>query len=148
MERASQTLVVDASVVAKWFVPEKDTDKAVKLRNRHIEGTLTLMAPDLIVYEVVNALAYHPEVTDETLRENVEALFMIDLDLVSPSTELMASIADTARRHAISAYDSSYLALAEATATNLVTADRRFRDKVKDRKQVLVLEELDEKWIA
>jgi len=30
--------VVDASVAAKWFVPEADSDKAVTLRNRHVEG--------------------------------------------------------------------------------------------------------------
>jgi predicted nucleic acid-binding protein len=146
MERAPKTLVVDASVVAKWFIPEEDSDKAIRLRNRHIEGSLTLMAPDLIVYEVANALAYHPDVADEDLREDVEALFMIDLDLVFPSTELMASIAEGARRHAISVYDSSYLALAEFTATNLVTADRRLYEKVEEKGRVLMLDELDRSW--
>jgi predicted nucleic acid-binding protein len=29
---------VDASVAAKWFAPEADSDKAVTLRNRHVEG--------------------------------------------------------------------------------------------------------------
>jgi len=146
MERAPQTLVVDASVVAKWFIPEEGSDKAIKLRNGHIGGALTLMAPDLIVYEVANALAYHPEIVDEDLREDVEALFMIDLELVPPSTELLASIADRARRHTISVYDSSYLALAEVTATNMVTADRRLYDKVSEGGQVLLLEELDKSW--
>ena len=146
MERAPKTLVVDASVVAKWFIPEEDSDKAIRLRNRHIEGSLTLMAPDLIVYEVANALAYHPDVADEDLREDVEALFRIDLDLVPPSTELMASIAEGARRNAISVYDSSYLALAEFTATNLVTADRRLYEKVEEKGRVLMLDELDRGW--
>jgi len=146
VERAPQNLIVDASVVAKWFIPEEDSDKAVKLRNRHVEGAITLMAPDLIVYEVVNALTYHPEVSDETLREDVEALFMVDLDLVPPSTEFIASAADRARRLALSIYDSSYLALAEITATNLVTADKKLYDKVKDTRRVLILEELDRKW--
>lgn len=51
MERAPQTLVIDASAAAKWFIPKEDTDKALMLRNKHIEGGLTLMAPDLLVYE-------------------------------------------------------------------------------------------------
>jgi len=148
MERSPQTVIVDASVVAKWFIPEEDSDKAVKLRNRHIDGSLTLMAPDLIVYEVVNALTYHPEISDEAIREDIEALFMIDLELVPPSTELVASIADKARQLAISIYDSSYLVLAEITATNLVTADKKFYDRVKETKQVLILDELDRKWIV
>ena len=148
MERSPQTVIVDASVVAKWFIPEEDSDKAVKLRNRHIDGSLTLMAPDLIVYEVVNALTYHPEISDEAIREDIEALFMIDLELVPPSTELVASIADKARQLAISIYDSSYLVLAEITATNLVTADKKFYDRVKETRQVLILDELDRKWIV
>jgi len=147
VERAPQTLVVDASVVVKWFVPEEDSDKAIRLREKHVEGSLTLMAPDLIVYEVANALTYHPEIDDEDLRKDIEALFMIDLDLVPPSTELMVSITETARRLAISIYDSSYLALAEVTATNLVTADERLCEKTQDKRQVLILEELDRKWI-
>jgi len=147
LERAPKTLVVDASVAAKWFVPERDSGKAVKLRNRHIDGEITLMAPDLIVYEVANALSHHPDISDEALRENIEALFMVDLDLVPPSTELMALTADGARRHAISVHDSSYLALAEFIATNLVTADRRLYDKVGGGR-VLLLDDLDRVWVA
>jgi predicted nucleic acid-binding protein len=146
MERAPQTLIVDASVVAKWFVPEADSDKALRLRNRHIEGSLNLMAPDLLLYEIANALVYHPEIMDEDIREDMEALFTVDIELVSPSSELMASIAEGARHRDISVYDSSYLALAEVVATNLVTADRRLYEKVKHTGQMLLLDELDRKW--
>ena len=148
MERAPKNLVVDASVVAKWFIPEADSDKAVRLRNRHIEGSLTLMAPDLLLYEIANALVYHPEVTDEAIHEDMEALFNVDIELVSPSPELMASIADGARRRDVSVYDSSYLVLAEVVATNLVTADRRLYEKAKHTGQVLLLDELDQKWMV
>lgn len=147
MERAPQTLVVDASVVTKWFIPEEGSDKALKLRNSHVEGGLTLMAPDLLVYEVANALAYHPQVSNEDLRQDVEALFTIDLELVPPSTELVASIGDKARQLSLSAYDSSYLTLAETTATNLVTADGKFYGKVKNTGQVLLLEDLGRTWV-
>ncbi len=148
MERAPQNLVVDASVVAKWFIPEADSDKAVKLRNRHIEGTLNLMAPDLLLYEVANTLVYHPEIRDEAIQEDMEALFAVDIELVSPSSELMASIAEGARRRDLSVYDSSYLVLAEYVATNLVTADRRLYDKAKHMGQVLLLDELDQRWMV
>lgn len=148
MERAPQNLVVDASVVAKWFIPEADSDKAVKLRNRHIEGTLNLMAPDLLLYEVANTLVYHPEIRDEAIQEDMEALFAVDIELVSPSSELMASMAEGARRRDLSVYDSSYLVLAEYVATNLVTADRRLYDKAKHTGQVLLLDELDQRWMV
>ncbi len=143
MERDSQTVVVDASVVVKWFIPEADSEKAIKLRDRHIEGSVTLMAPDLLVYEVVNALSCHPDVSVEEIREDVEALFMLDLDLIQPSSGFVASAAEGARGHSISVYDSSYLALAEATSSSLVTADRRLRERVKKIGLVLTLDELD-----
>jgi len=148
VERAPQTLVVDASVVAKWFIPEADSDKAVKLRNRHIEGSLNLMAPDLLLYEIANTLVYHPEIRDEDIREDMEALFTVDIELVSPSSKLIASITEGARRRDISVYDSSYLVLAEIVATNLVTADKRMFEKAMHTGQVLLLDELDQKWMV
>lgn len=144
MERGSQTIVVDASVVIKWFIPEADSDKAVKLRDRHIEGFLTLMAPDLLVYEVANALSYHPDLSIDEVKEDLEALLMLDLDLIQPSGEFVSSIAEDARKYAVSVYDSSYLALAEATSSSLVTADRKLYEKAKKAGLALTLDEYDD----
>ncbi len=46
------TLVVDASVVVKWFVEEELADEAAKL----LLGQTPLYAPDLIVSEITNSL--------------------------------------------------------------------------------------------
>ena len=55
-----ERIVVDASVVVKWFVPEKDTGKALKLRDLYIRGDVELLSPTLLYYEVSNALRHHP----------------------------------------------------------------------------------------
>lgn len=144
MERGSQTTVVDASVVIKWFIPEADSDMAVKLRDRHIEGSLTLMAPDLLVYEVANALSCHPDLSVEEIKEDLEALLMLDLDLIQPSGEFVSSIAEDARKYTVSVYDSSYLALAEATSSSLITADRKLYEKAKKAGLALMLDEYDD----
>lgn len=52
MERAPQTLVLDASVAVKWFIEEEDTDKALLIRKRYIERALDLIAPDLVIYHM------------------------------------------------------------------------------------------------
>ena len=57
---APQEKVVDASVVVKWFSDEEGSDRALKLRDGHIGGELSLVAPELILYEVTNALRYKP----------------------------------------------------------------------------------------
>ena len=141
MERGPQTIVIDASVAVKWFIPEADSDEAVKLRDRHIEGSLTLMAPDLLVYEVANALSYHPDLPVDEVKEDLEALLMLDLDLIQPSGEFVSSIAEDARKYQVSVYDSSYLALAEATSSSLITADRKLYDKAKKSGLVLILDD-------
>jgi len=141
LERGPQTIVIDASVAVKWFIPEADSDEAVKLRDRHIEGSLTLMAPDLLVYEVANALSYHPDLPVDEVKEDLEALLMLDLDLIQPSGEFVSSIAEDARKYQVSVYDSSYLALAEATSSSLITADRKLYDKAKKSGLVLMLDD-------
>jgi len=45
-------IVVDASVIAKWFLPEAGTEEAMAL----IEGPLPLIAPSLIRLEVYSAI--------------------------------------------------------------------------------------------
>jgi len=40
-----QLAVVDASVVAKWFVEEEGSVKALEIRDRYVTGELRLIAP-------------------------------------------------------------------------------------------------------
>ena len=44
--------VVDASVVAKWFLPESHSDEALRV----VAGAADLHAPDLMIAEVGNTL--------------------------------------------------------------------------------------------
>lgn len=58
--------IVDASVAIKWFVEEPDSPAAHRLLETHRIGTTSLVAPDLLIYEVANdalyvALARHLE---------------------------------------------------------------------------------------
>ena len=146
MERTPQTLVIDASTVAKWFLQEEDSDKALRLRDAHIEGMVELTAPDLIVYEVANALNYNPRVSNEQLTGRIQDLFDYDLDIVPPSPEYSARTVRTARELSVSVYDASYVALSDILATNLVTADRKLHDKISKKRQSYLLREIGRTW--
>jgi len=52
--------VIDASVAVKWFVEEPDSSAAHRLLEAHATGETTLVAPDLVVYEVSNVLLHNP----------------------------------------------------------------------------------------
>ena len=45
-------LVIDSSVAIKWFVPEPYSGEAQLILNQFQNGTLDLLAPDLIYAEI------------------------------------------------------------------------------------------------
>jgi predicted nucleic acid-binding protein len=146
VERTPQTLVIDASAACKWFVEEDDSDRSLNVRDAHIEGRIRLTAPDLIVYEIANALNYDSKVSDTQLTAFVQDLSDYDLDLVPPSTEFIGRTVKTARELSISVYDASYVALSDIIATNLLTADKKLHEKTSKKRQSYLLNEMGRGW--
>ena len=118
------TLVVDASVVSKWFLPEVHSEDALRL----LEKPCRLLVPDLLYPEVGNTLwkrVGREELSEEQAVEIIEALETLPLRSF-PTRPLMAAAFEIACRTGRTAYDSFYLALAIRHDCLLVTADRRF----------------------
>jgi predicted nucleic acid-binding protein len=121
-------LVVDASVAAKWFVVEPGRPEARRL----LDGRHRLIAPELIVAEVVNVIwkrlnggAIDRLQAADVPRE-LPQLFA-ELCPLAPLAERALAVAEELRHPA---YDCFYLALAEAKEARLVTADRRFAQRL------------------
>ena len=146
MERSPKTLIVDASTATKWFVEETDSEKANLLKRSHETGRLQLVAPDLLVYEVSKALVYHHRMTLDDLIQSVIRLLELDLDLIPPRADFTAETARIARKYAVSAYDASYLALADIVGTNCVTADEKLYRKLEGKKPLFLLSALGGEW--
>jgi predicted nucleic acid-binding protein len=127
----SEKVVVDASVVAKWFLEEVHSEKAMDIRLDYINGLVDLVAPDLLPYEVLNALRYDPDFGKADLEKVVTAIEDYQLLLVP----LKTGAVDMAYEYGISIYDASYLALAKEMGVELYTADEKLLDKVSDFKQ-------------
>ena len=123
--------MIDASVVVKWFAEELGTQSALKLRGEHVDGVRTLMAPDLLLYEVANALRYKPGFGVEKVVRAIVDLMDIQVDLIVPSRELVERSSDLAYAYGVSVYDSCYLALSELMGVSLYTSDKRFFDGAK-----------------
>ena len=118
-----ETAVVDASVAAKWYLPEPDTGAALALRESHVNGDIRLVAPDLMVYEVANALRYHPRAGMDRLAEHIGDLFALDIGFDPTSETSMIAAIHSAFRLGLSIYDASYISLAERLDTVVYTAD-------------------------
>jgi predicted nucleic acid-binding protein len=115
--------VVDASIAVKWVIPEILSDKADRVR----DGADDVLAPDLLLVEVANAL-WKKTATREISPREADAAFDLvrrsGIDL-SPTGPLLPRAMDVARRLGHPVYDCVYLALAEREHAAFVTADQR-----------------------
>ncbi len=116
--------VVDANVVAKWFLEEEDTSAARRLREDFLEGTLRLRVPSLLPFEVLNALKYNPAFSARALPVAAQALDALGLVTVPLFGEYMERTVTASSRYDLTIYDAAYVALAELTGCSLYTADR------------------------
>lgn len=125
----SEYVVVDASVAFKWLVEEEHSDKATALVRLWDDEGSRLAAPQLMSFEVANAL--HRRVARGDFAVDVAAGLMEDLmslgiafhhglDLHRRALELASLLQQGA------VYDAHYLALAESLGCEVWTADQRF----------------------
>jgi predicted nucleic acid-binding protein len=125
MDGDPRLVVVDASVAVKWFVSadESGVDDAVALLVQHAEGEIRLVAPTLIVYELMGVFVRR--LRAPLVSEALDAFFDAGVHMVAPDRALMARAADLANRCQLSAFDSAYAAVADSLECALATADRR-----------------------
>ena len=118
------TAVFDASAVVRALT---GSDVAAA-RLEDVAASRSLAgAPDLLYAEVANALVQYVRAGRLSAAEADEALdYVTALPFEStPCEELAPDALNVAIGCGVSAYDAMYLALAEATDSMLVTADRR-----------------------
>ena len=116
-------VVPDASVLVKWFVKEECSEKALKIRDSYIEGKIKIIAPELIIFEVLNALRYKGLFTEPELEEISEALDAFSFELRPLRGSYAKKTVETAFKNNITIYDSSYITLALEENAEFFTAD-------------------------
>jgi predicted nucleic acid-binding protein len=129
-------IVVDASVLTPALADDDaDGDRA----REHLRGE-QLVAPELIDLEVVSTLRRAARAKRLDERRSAQAL--TDLTALPlrrvPHLPLLARVWEL--RDNLSAYDASYVALAESLGTVLLTADGRVKRAVGTRCEVVVLD--------
>lgn len=119
-------VVVDTSVAIKWFFDEADSPQARSLLKNEAIG-----APDLLSYEFANYLAMKNFVTSEDARHFVDQLYALPVQMfILPQKGLRRAV-ELAKRFRLTAYDASFVALAETLKVDLVTADAKLVQKAK-----------------
>ncbi len=120
-------LTVDASIVAKWFLTEPESEEALQL----LAPRIRLHAPDFLLVEYANIIwkkVHRREIADPQP-------YLDELASLPEAVTLhrSADLLDNAARLAVEmdhpVYDCLYLACADATTSVLITADHRFAKK-------------------
>lgn len=116
-------IVVDASVVVKWYIPEQNHRSARALRGDYLDGVFDLLAPACLPFEVINALRYSELFSGDDLTAAAKTLPTYGIKTI-PFSEI-ERVVPCAEALDIPIYDASYLALAAERETTMQTADER-----------------------
>jgi predicted nucleic acid-binding protein len=124
--------VVDASVSAKWFIPELHSENALRLLTDFLEEKLELMAPDLMVVELANLLwtrSARGDISQAKAAQGLAEFLALGLDLrASSALSATALKLATTEKHPV--YDMMYVSLAQQEGCELVTADQKMINKL------------------
>jgi predicted nucleic acid-binding protein len=116
-------LVLDASVVLKWFdgAEERQQAAARSLREQYLGGRVRILAPRLLMLEVLNVVGRRWRWSGDALGAVASSLDALRFELLDPQ------LAEVARWTAqgLSAYDAAYVVVAEAAGASLVTDDAK-----------------------
>ena len=92
-------IVLDASILVKWFLQEEDSENALEFKERLLTGQ-----EDIAI---------------------LPSLFDLGLEIITPSQKLLMDALHLSFATSLSIYDCVYLALARNLGVRLITADRR-----------------------
>ena len=128
-------VVVDASVAAKWFLPENGealADRALALLDQYDKKEVQFVVPDLFYVEIASAIWKAVRVGRVPRAFGDQALVLLAQREFAtvPSLKLLDSAFQIATAYGRSVYDSLYVALAMQIQTQLITADERLANSL------------------
>lgn len=127
-----EKIVVDSSIVIKWFVTEPLSEEARRVLDWYQSGALTLIAPDLLAAEIGN-IVWKKFRLQGLAKQDAEQIIIAFRELhieLTPSVELHQDALRIAMAHERTVYDSLYIALSEREKCVFITADERLVNAV------------------
>ncbi len=123
-------MVIDASVMAKWFIDEKNSFDAQALMEQYINGEILLFSPSLIYFEVLNALKYSKIFDIESLNLIGQTIDDYGIERIAITRNIRSMMIKISVNYDLSIYDASYVAIALEMDMKLITADRKIKKKL------------------
>ncbi len=108
-------------MVAKWFLTEPGSDKAMELRNEFAGGRLEFAVPRLLFYEVMNASRFSGSFRSPELMVAAKSLNRYRFDIWRPRGKLLKLSTELGVKKDLTVYDACYVAPGERTNSRVVT---------------------------
>ncbi len=125
------SLVIDTSVAVKWL--NQDNEDSLKQADKILEeakdGQVELLAPEIIKYEIGNALLYGKKIASEDIKELFNLFYSLPINFVTESKENAVETYKLALSLGITYYDASFLSLAKQYDAILVTENIKHQGK-------------------
>ena len=114
-------IVVDASVIVKWFRSQNEPHvvQAALLREKYEAGTIAVVVPSLLFLELLNIAGRRWKLKAPPLVEFARDLGALRFEIRDPE---LTSVAEWTAR-GLTAYDAAYVAIAASDRLKLVTDD-------------------------
>ena len=134
-------MVIDTSVVAKWFVEEDERGKAILIRDQLLSAKISLIAPRLLIYEMGNVLTQNTNLNSKETSNALRSLDEIGLEIYLMGFDELETAAKLSRDFNITFYDTVFASLAKILNTKLITADKSLASKLGEPGFITLLED-------
>lgn len=131
-----KVIVIDTSALIKAFLNEPGQEFILNLLTLNLEKELTLLAPRIMTFELLNTLAKKLQ-NESAVKEAYEKFQELGIGIMDIDTEYFdKAIEITAKNPQVSFYDASYHALAKHFKGIFLTADKKYYESLDDKKDV------------
>lgn len=128
--------VIDASIVVKWFSEEENRFKALKILKNLEKEKYALLAPEILIYEVANALYKGKHLENKDIKSAMDSILDIEIDYYQLDKVLIYQAVDFMVNYNITFYDAVYGALSLLHNAPLISANSKHHKKIKEIKVI------------
>lgn len=125
------SLIIDTSVALKWLNQdnEQNIDHADKILEDAKNGRVEILAPELLKYEIGNALLYGKRIENKDIKQLLSIFYSLPINFVAENTELGNSTYILANNLGITYYDASFISIAKQYGATLITENPKHQQR-------------------
>lgn len=124
-----EKIIIDTSVLVKWFVQEEDSDKAWQLLVDHQHKKIQIILPEIALLELINALYWGADFSEKEILEALKALKDLKIIYKNINFTQLEQTTKLIKKGKIQSYDALFIVLAEEENCFLITVDKKHHKK-------------------